>query len=160
MSFLNCLTGCLRKEMSFWRSFNGLFIFSLLSYHDLSFLYGLALKQLLQPLNHLRAITDTFCPLRFCPTQMLRIADESLNDEMRLLLLWNLSLVTPHTLFIHKKSLLKPVHIFMVKNSVSKSCLMAELCFHRFVHFGCVLIHMICRIEKYLRSSGKSAKWL
>ena len=152
MSFLNCLTGCLRKEMSFWRSFNGLFIFSLLSYHDLSFLYGLALKQLLQPLNHLRTITDTFCP-----TQMLRIADESLSDEMRLLLLWNLSLVTPHTLFIHEKSVLKPVHKFMVKNRVSKSCLMAELCFHRFVHFGCVLIH-ICRIEKYLRSGGKSAK--
>ena len=28
----------------------------------------------------------------------------------------------------------KSVHIFMARNRVSKSCLTAELCFHRFVH--------------------------
>ena len=37
---------------------------------------------------------------------------------------------------------LKPVHIFMARNKVSKSCLMAELSFHRFVHFDCVPIYI------------------
>ena len=41
--------------------------------------------------------------------------------------------------------LVKPVHIahlyiFMARNRGSKSCLMAELCFHHFVHFDCVPI--------------------
>ena len=37
--------------------------------------------------------------------------------------------------FIHIPSVVKPVHIFMARNRVSKSCLMAELCFHRFFSF-------------------------
>ena len=32
----------------------------------------------------------------------------------------------------------KSVYIFMAKNRVSKSYLMAEVCFHCFVHFDCV----------------------
>ena len=28
-------------------------------------------------------------------------------------------------------------------NRVSKSCLIAKLCFHRFVHFGCVPIYIV-----------------
>ena len=39
-------------------------------------------------------------------------------------------------------SLLKLVHIFIARNRVFKSCLMAELCFHCFVHFGCALIYI------------------
>ena len=40
---------------------------------------------------------------------------------------------TVHIVFIHIPSMVKPVDIFMVRNRVSKSCLMAELCFHGFV---------------------------
>ena len=45
-------------------------------------------------------------------------------------------------LFIHITSVGKSVHIFMARNRVSKSCLMAELCFHCFVHFDCVPIYI------------------
>ena len=46
-----------------------------------------------------------------------------------------------HTLvFTHITSVVKPVHIFMVRSRVSKSRLKAELCFHYYVHFACVLI--------------------
>ena len=45
---------------------------------------------------------------------------------------------TAQIVFIHKTFVGKSVHIFMARNRVSKSCLMAELCFHRFVHFDCV----------------------
>ena len=45
-----------------------------------------------------------------------------------------------HHVFIHIPSVLKPVHIFMARNRVSKSCLMVELCFHRFEDFDCLLI--------------------
>ena len=45
---------------------------------------------------------------------------------------------TAHIVLIHIPSTVKPVHIFMARNRVSKSSLMAELCFHRFVHFDCV----------------------
>ena len=31
---------------------------------------------------------------------------------------------------------MEPLHIFMARSRVSKSCLMPELCFHQFVHFG------------------------
>ena len=47
---------------------------------------------------------------------------------------------TAHIVFIHIPSVMKPVHIFMARNRVSKSCLMAELYFHRFVPFDCVPI--------------------
>ena len=49
---------------------------------------------------------------------------------------------TAHIVFIHIPSAVKPVHIFMVRNRVSKSHLMAQLCFHRFVHFDCVPIYI------------------
>ena len=39
-------------------------------------------------------------------------------------------------------SVVKPVHIFIARNRVSKRCLMAELCFHRFVDFDCVPIYI------------------
>ena len=45
---------------------------------------------------------------------------------------------TAHIVFIDIISVGKSVHISMSKNRVSKSSLMAELCFHRFVHFDCV----------------------
>lgn len=48
--------------------------------------------------------------------------------------------VTAHIIFIHITSVEKPVHIFMAKNRVSKSCLIAELCYHPFVHFNCAPI--------------------
>ena len=47
---------------------------------------------------------------------------------------------TAHIVFIHRTPVVKSVHIFMARNRLSKSCLMAELCFYRFVHFRCVLI--------------------
>ena len=34
----------------------------------------------------------------------------------------------------------------MARNSVSKSCLMAELCFHRFVHFD-VCMYVLQKID-------------
>ena len=40
---------------------------------------------------------------------------------------------TAHIMFIHITSAVKPVHILMAGNRVSKSCLMAGLCFHRFL---------------------------
>ena len=44
-------------------------------------------------------------------------------------------------MFIHIPSVVKPVLIFMAKNRVAQSCLVAELCFHRFVHKGsCVVV--------------------
>ena len=36
--------------------------------------------------------------------------------------------------------MVKSVPIFMARNKVSKSCLMTDLCFHRFVHFNCIPI--------------------
>ena len=54
-----------------------------------------------------------------------------------------MTLVTLRTLmFIHVTSVVKQVHIFMFRSSASQDCLMADLCFHHFVHFGCVLISM------------------
>ena len=49
---------------------------------------------------------------------------------------------TAHILFIHITSVVKSVHIFMVRNKVSKSCLMVELCLHRFVHFDWAPIYI------------------
>ena len=37
---------------------------------------------------------------------------------------------------------MKPVPVFMARNRVSKSCLMADLCFRRFVNFDCVPIYI------------------
>ena len=42
--------------------------------------------------------------------------------------------------FLHRTSVVKPMHIFMAKSRVSKLCLMAELCFYHFLYFGCVTI--------------------
>ena len=57
---------------------------------------------------------------------------------------------TAHFVFIHIASVVKPVHIFMARNKVSKSCLMAELCFYRFVLFSCVQIYMYIYIYIYI----------
>ena len=40
---------------------------------------------------------------------------------------------TAHIVFIHIPSVVKAVHIFMTRNRVPKSCLIAELCFCHFV---------------------------
>ena len=37
-------------------------------------------------------------------------------------------------MFVHITSVMKPLHIFMKRSRVSKSCLKAELCFRRFVY--------------------------
>ena len=42
----------------------------------------------------------------------------------------------PSFVFAQITSLVKPVHIFMATSRVSKYCLKAELCFHRFAHFS------------------------
>ena len=82
---------------------------------------------------------------------MFNSADESLKDKTRLPLLWYDSPLThivfihwhtTHIIFIHITSVMKPVHIFMARNIVSKSCLMTELCFHRLVHFGFLSIYI------------------
>ena len=74
---------------------------------------------------------------------MFSSADESLKDETRLLLPWDGLLVTLRTfVFVHIASVLKSVRIFTARSRVSKSCLMAELYFYRFVKFGCVLIYI------------------
>ena len=45
--------------------------------------------------------------------------------------------------FIHITSVGKLVlHIFKARNRVSKSWLIAELCFYRFVHFDCVPMYI------------------
>ena len=48
---------------------------------------------------------------------------------------------TAHIVFIHITSVVKIVHIFMARNRVSESCLIAELYFYRFVRFGCVPLY-------------------
>ena len=53
---------------------------------------------------------------------------------------WWFASDTPHIVFIHIPFVVKPVHIFMARKKVSKSCLVAELCFHHFVHFDCITI--------------------
>ena len=71
--------------------------------------------------------------------QMFSSADEFLKDETRLLLPWLVSLVTLHTFaYPYIPSVLEPVYIFLARSRVSKTCLKAELCFHRYVHFPCV----------------------
>ena len=75
------------------------------------------------------------------PAGLFSRADESLKDETRLLLLWVGSLLTLHTFVLTRvTSVVKPLHTFMVRSRVSKSCLKAELCFHRYVHFSYVPI--------------------
>ena len=58
-------------------------------------------------------------------------------------------------MFIHIPFVVKPVHIFMMKNRVSKSCLMAELCFYHFVHFDCVPIYIFDFHHKQCASDYK-----
>ena len=71
-------------------------------------------------------------------TQLFSSADE---DETCLLLLLVGSLVILYTfVFTSITSVVKPVHICIVRSSVSKSRLKAELCCHRYVHFSCVPI--------------------
>ena len=66
----------------------------------------------------------------------------SFNDKTRLVVLWVGSLVTLHTfVFAHITSVVEPMHIIMARSRVSKSCLEAELCFHRFLDFACVPIY-------------------
>ena len=62
-------------------------------------------------------------------------------DESATALRWFAS-DTAHIVFIHIPSVAEPVYIFMARNRVSKSCLMAEICFHRFVHFDCVPVYI------------------
>ena len=47
------------------------------------------------------------------------------------------------------------LHIFKARNRVSKSWLMAELCFYRFVHFDCVPIYIFDFHHKQCASDWK-----
>ena len=96
--------------------------------------------------NHLRAVSNVLSPLR------LISATEQLINELHksgvLLIASTLLVVKAETIYwntikMHKTmsslvtlhiSLVKSVHIFLARNRVSKSCLIAELRFHRFVH--------------------------
>ena len=49
-------------------------------------------------------------------------------------------------------SVVKPMHIFLTRSRVSKSCLMAELRFHRFIHFDCVPIYVFAFHHKQCAS--------
>ena len=62
---------------------------------------------------------------------------------------------TAHNVFIDIPSVMKPVQIFMARNRVCKSCLMVELCFHRFVHFDSVLIYIFGFHHKQCASDQK-----
>ena len=44
--------------------------------------------------------------------------------------------------YIHIRSAVKPVDIFMARSRVSKSHLKGDLCFHCYVHFSCVPIYI------------------
>ena len=66
--------------------------------------------------------------------------------------LWVDSLVTLHPFILtHITSVVKAVHIFMVRSRVSKSCSKADLCFPRYVHFDYVPIYKhICIYIYYI----------
>ena len=51
--------------------------------------------------------------------------------------------------FILITSAVKLVHIFMERNRVSKSFLMAELCFYRYVHRALYIDYMYCTKRSY-----------
>ena len=89
-----------------------------------------------------QAVCKRWEGLHICEVYLIRSADECFKDETRLLLLWNGSLVTLYTFYPYLICDVKQVHILMVKSRVSKSCLMAELCFHRFVQLGCIPIYI------------------
>ena len=59
---------------------------------------------------------------------------------------------TAHIVFIHILSVVKPVHIFMARSRICKSCLTVELYFHRSVHFDCVAIYIFCFHHKQFAS--------
>ena len=59
---------------------------------------------------------------------------------------------TAHIVIIHIPSVVKPVHIFMARNRVCKSCLMTEVCFYHFVHLDCLLIHIFDFHHKHCAS--------
>ena len=44
------------------------------------------------------------------------------------------------SVFLDITSVVKPVRIFMARSKASNRCLMAELCCHDFVYFGCLTI--------------------
>ena len=61
---------------------------------------------------------------------------------------------------IHVTSLVKLVHIFIVRSRTSKSCVITELCFHRFLHFGCVPIFSLAvTTSSVLAIRGTSLLW-
>ena len=59
-------------------------------------------------------------------SQLFSSANETLKDKTHL----------------HITSVVKLVHIFMVRNRISKTCLMAKFCFHCFVHFDGIPIYI------------------
>ena len=58
-------------------------------------------------------------------------------------------------IYVHTAFVENPVHMVMDSNRVSKSCSMAEICFHLFVHFGCALIYIFCFYQKQYASQKK-----
>ena len=64
--------------------------------------------------------------------------------------------LTLHTFaFSHITSRVVPVHISIARNRYFKNCLMADLCFHRFVHFGCVSVYIFGFENKQCASDQK-----
>ena len=87
-------------------------------------------------------------------------ADESLKDETRLLVFRVGSLVTLYTLaFTHITSVVKPVHIFITRSRVSKNRLKAELSFHCYVHFACVLICISITTKQSIKSIYRKSNY-
>ena len=70
---------------------------------------------------------------------MFNSADESIKDELRLLLQWYGSPVTLHTC-VHQQNIWAKTSACLAKKRVSKSCFIVEPCFHHYALFGRVLI--------------------
>ena len=62
---------------------------------------------------------------------------------------------TAHIVFTHITPVVKPMHIFMMKNKVPKSCLTAELCFQFLVNCDCVPIYIFGFHHKQCTSDNK-----
>ena len=62
---------------------------------------------------------------------------------------------TTHIVVIHIAPVVKPVYIFLARNRISKSYLMADVYFHRFVHFGCVVIYVFSFHHKQCPDNSK-----
>ena len=100
-----------------------------------------AIKQLLETLFFaIKMCTDFTIDVIYMNT-MCAVSKRKGQNTSATALRWFAS-ATADIVFIHIPSMVKPVHTFMTRNRVFKSCLMVELCFHRFAHFDCVPIYI------------------